>query len=135
MNKKIVLVCLSTLLFICGCNNNTSSINITSEVSEEDGILKNNLKKLNVNGYVGTNLKNNIKYWQSTAYKNNPNIISQISLANQTNAKTSLSSILGNDYSIAIVITAFVLRYRCCGKGKYKIYWLDNEFFTKHFFR
>lgn len=98
MNKKIVLVCLSTLLFICGCNNNTSSINITSEVSEEDGILKNNLKKLNVNGYVGTNLKNNIKYWQSTAYKNNPNIISQISLANQTNAKTSLSSILGNDY-------------------------------------
>ena len=98
MYKKIVLVCLSTLLFICGCNNNTSSINITSEVSEEDGILKNNLKKLNVNGYIGTNLKNNIKYWQSTAYKNNPNIISQISLANQTNAKTSLSSILGNDY-------------------------------------
>ena len=98
MNKKIVLVCLSTLLFICGCNNNTSSINITSEVSEEDGILKNNLKKLNVNGYVGTNLKNNIKYWQSTAYKNNPNIISQISLANQTNAKTSLSSVLGTDY-------------------------------------
>lgn len=98
MNKKIVLVCLSTLLFICGCNNNTSSINITSEVSEEDGILKNNLKKLNVNGYVGTNLKNNIKYWQSTAYKNNPNIISQISLANQTNSKTSLSSVLGTDY-------------------------------------
>ncbi len=59
--------------------------------------LKSNITEMNLKGYVGTNLKNNIKYWQKTAYRNNTNIIEQILRANQ-DAGTSFGSVLGTDF-------------------------------------
>lgn len=68
------------------------------EIEEEAGFLKNYLKQIDLKGYVGTNYKNNVKYWQKEAYRNNPNVISQIRLANNGSATSSLSDVLGTDY-------------------------------------
>lgn len=80
-------------------SNSSNSIEsiVSSEEKGELG-LKNSLKRLNLKGYVGNNLKNNIKYWQKDAYKNNKNIITQIKNANLSDDSFSLSSILGSDY-------------------------------------
>ena len=70
----------------------TNALETNSEVTA----LKNNVTNLNLKGYVGQNLKNNVKYWQYTAYENNKNIIEQIVNA-QANS-LSFSGILGTDY-------------------------------------
>ncbi len=110
MNKeKKLLFTLIGVILISSCNANISSNSSSSSSQEEisslvssddkgDYNLKNDLLNLNLKGYIGTNLKNNIKYWQKSAYQNNPNIITQIRVANTSDELVSLSNILGNDY-------------------------------------
>ncbi|MGD9813347.1 MAG: beta-L-arabinofuranosidase domain-containing protein [Bacilli bacterium] len=110
VNKRLFLVLINSLLLVnaasCNSTSNINSSDQSSDVpnssddidSEEEGILKNYLKNLNLKGYVGTNLKNNIKYWQASAYQNNPNIVVQIEEANDGEMTTSLASVLGTDY-------------------------------------
>ena len=94
------------LLMLTGCNKQASNnsgldpINSSDQGEEETSTsaLKNYVSNLDLKGYVGTNLKNNVNYWQKTAYTNNENIVYQIKSANSSDPRTSLSRILGTDY-------------------------------------
>ena len=58
--------------------------------------LKSYVTDMNIKGYIGTNIKNNIKYWQIGAYEDNQGIIRQID--NAQSGVISLGNILGTDY-------------------------------------
>ena len=110
--KKSIAVCLASLTIVAsaGCKTTNTSDNISSgdnptssesenmNLEEEIGYLKNSLSELNLKGYVGNNYKNNVNYWQKVAYKNNPNIITQIYRANKTSGNSSLSDVFGTDF-------------------------------------
>lgn len=103
LKRASAILLLSTLLFCSACqksnDNEKSSEEYEPAVSEKEvGVLKNYLKELDLKGYVGTNLKNNVKFWQRNAYLNNPNIITQIARANNTSSSISFSEVLGTDY-------------------------------------
>lgn len=61
--------------------------------------MESNISEMNLKGYVGTNVRNNIKFWQRTAYKNNKNIVGQIARANSIGDYKSFSDVLGNDFA------------------------------------
>jgi len=111
IRSKTVLLLPSIFLLLSCVGNQISSISdsntseeTTTEASDQNkgtkevGVLKSYLKNLNLKGYVGTNLKNNVRYWQTTAYKNNPNIITQIDEASHFNGDITLNRLLGTDY-------------------------------------
>lgn len=110
MFNKIVSVLLgSAMAFGLGANvkiKNTDDdmISTKSQVSavntdvgqDSRTALKSNITNMNLGGYVGANIKNNVKFWQVNAYRDNRNIIEQIARAQtQTN---SFDGILGTDY-------------------------------------
>lgn len=87
------------VMLVSGNNMNVVAEEKTSsneEINESNAALKSYISDMNIKGYVGTSIKNNIKYWQIDAYKDNPNIIDQINFAKE-NVKT-LDAILGSDY-------------------------------------
>ena len=45
--------------------------------------LKSDVQNMNLEGYIGENLINNVKKWQIGAYENNVGIITQIAIANK----------------------------------------------------
>ncbi len=74
----------------------STTVSATQDTIEGATALKSNIKNMNLTGYVGTNIKNNVKFWQVSAYKNNKNIIDQIARA-KTNTN-GFENILGTDY-------------------------------------
>ena len=66
---------LMLLLMLTGCSKQASNnsgldpINSSDQGEEETRMsaLKNYVSNLDLKGYVGTNLKNNVNYWQKTA--------------------------------------------------------------------
>ena len=100
-----ILMLLLSFAFATSCkgtNDNASGSDNDSKQENIDekevGVLKNYLKELDLKGYVGTNLKNNARYWQKNAYTDNPNIITQIAYAAHTEGSISLSTVLGTDF-------------------------------------
>lgn len=98
-------------LLIAGANtttikNNTAEYDTMEQIktSTADSIteirtrtpLKSYLTDMELSGYVGTNIKNNIKFWQISAYRNNRNIIDQIARAQ--NNTDGFENVLGTDY-------------------------------------
>ena len=94
-SKALALLLLSSMLMPSACKKDKNN---EGYKYEEVGALKNYLEGLDLKGYLGTNLKNNIKYWQKDAYEKNPNIIEQIAKANEGSDQSSLSEVLGSDY-------------------------------------
>ncbi|MBR1581701.1 MAG: glycoside hydrolase family 127 protein [Bacilli bacterium] len=94
------LLLIGSLVFTYACKSNKTEENTSKTDYEESeiGVLKNYIKELDLKGFLGKNFKNNIKYWQKSAYKNNPNIITQIKKANENSNTSSLSEVLGQDY-------------------------------------
>ena len=76
-------------------NNLIQSVNAESNDSSIY-TLKSYVTDMNIKGYIGTNIKNNIKYWQIGAYEDNQGIIRQI--ANAQSGLISLGNVLGTDY-------------------------------------
>lgn len=109
--KKLIIPCLLTacIVLLSSCKNTTTTTKTTTStnrttttttiknVEVEEGIaLKNNIKAMNLKGYVGTSIDNNIVRWQIDAYHKNKNIIDQIVWAN--NGVVSLGSVMGPDF-------------------------------------
>ena len=68
-----------------------------SNVAESDRApLKSHITNMNATGYIGTNLKNNIKLWQINAYRNNKNIVDQIAFAKDN--VCGFETVLGYDH-------------------------------------
>ena len=99
-SKFISKILLFALCFMLGLSSYPLSVKANHSTKENNvngvSALQNNITNLNLKGYVGQNLKNNVKFWQYSAYENNKNIIEQIANA-QSNA-SSFSSVLGTDY-------------------------------------
>ncbi len=58
--------------------------------------LESNITSMNLKGYVGNSIRNNIKRWQLEAYHENQNIIDQIAWANS--GIFGLNAVLGTDW-------------------------------------
>ena len=93
-----ILTCLVVSTIWLMSMQGDKNINCVSAEEEDSSIiaLKSYVTDMNMKGYIGTNIKNNIKYWQINAYENNQGIIRQI--ANAKSGTFSLGNILGTDY-------------------------------------
>ncbi len=69
-------------------NNQTEQMGVSS--------LESKITNMNIKGYVGNSIINNINRWQKSAYQKNPNIIDQIAWANS--GVYGFGNILGQDY-------------------------------------
>ena len=91
-----ILTCLVVSTIWLMSMQGDKNINCVSAEEDDSSIiaLKSYVTDMNMKGYIGTNIKNNIKYWQINAYENNQGIIRQIA-----NAKSGTFS-LGRFFSV-----------------------------------
>lgn len=105
------LICFFALVVPYGGKKAKAGVDDEGEITR----MESKITTLNLKGYVGANLKNNIKYWQVQAYENNLGIIEQIARANSSSG-VNLNRILGTDYyGVDAYYDIDVVEY---GKGK-----------------
>lgn len=98
--KKVVCSLVLIVYLICclsAIQLGSKKVNANVEEVDEVARMESKITSLNLKGYVGTNLKNNIKYWQLHAYEDNLGIIEQIARANAEGG-VNLNIVLGTDY-------------------------------------
>ena len=81
--------------FLFGCGGGMTVFG-SEEEKEDITALTSEIEGMELGGYVGENLGNNVTAWQIGAYEDNPNIVRQIEAANS--GELTLDSILGTDY-------------------------------------
>lgn len=100
--KGIYVFLTLLLLFVMmtvenGMRNSNELITVQAkETSEAVESLRSYVTNMNLKGYVGNSIKNNINFWQINAYRENENIITQI--ANAQSNVNSFDIVLGTDY-------------------------------------
>lgn len=81
--------------FLLGCGGGMTVFGLDDE-KEEITALTSEIEGMELGGYVGENLENNVISWQIGAYESNSNIVRQIEMANS--GILTLDSILGTDF-------------------------------------
>ncbi len=103
LSRRLACFLLSSVVLLGGSGGVSPKVfaqNSVDEISQETEMgvtaLKSNITDMNLDGYVGENVKGNVKNWQIDAYSNNKNIVEQIAMASA--GDFGLDTVLGQDY-------------------------------------